>query len=157
MHEARDAHTATALADGRVLVTGGYTGDGRPPLASAELYDADRGTWTTTGSMAIGRGGHAAALLGESQVLVAGGWVGTSRFSDSTEVFDPMTGSFVAGPSLRDAVNGPAATNLADGSVLVTSSSRGRTDGEPGNHGPGSCRRKYPPLEYRPGARFACG
>jgi hypothetical protein len=37
--QARDAHTAVNLADGRVLVVGGFTEEGEPPLKSAELFD----------------------------------------------------------------------------------------------------------------------
>ena len=40
-------HTATALADGTVLVTGGQGSSGR--LASAELYDPVTGTWSPPG------------------------------------------------------------------------------------------------------------
>ncbi len=44
MTAARTYHTATLLANGRVLVTGGY-GD-LAPLASAELYDPTTGTFS---------------------------------------------------------------------------------------------------------------
>ena len=49
MKVARAAHTATLLADGRVLVAGGYTGgfpNGTYP-AAAELYDPATGNWIT--------------------------------------------------------------------------------------------------------------
>ncbi|CAF1482499.1 unnamed protein product, partial [Adineta steineri] len=46
---ARYSHTATVLANGSVLVTGGYTGS--TYLSSAELYNPSTGTWTSTGSM----------------------------------------------------------------------------------------------------------
>ncbi len=120
LREPRDAHTATALQDGRVLVTGGFTGEGVPPLASAELYDPDAGTWDRVGGMAVGRGGHAAALLGDGRVLVAGGWVSSGTYTATTEIFDPATGEFGPGPDLPQAVDGLAATSLPDGRVLVT-------------------------------------
>jgi hypothetical protein len=120
LRQARDAHSATGLADGRVLVAGGFPAEGRPPLASAEIYDPETGRWTSAGSLRTARGGHAAARLGDGRVLVAGGWTGHRTFTASTEIFDPATGRFTAGPRLPQAVLGLAATSLADGSVLLT-------------------------------------
>jgi hypothetical protein len=117
--DARDAHTAVPLADGRVLVVGGFGGEGQPPLATAEIFDPTSGVWSTTGSLALGRGGHAAALLGDGRVLVVGGWTGPSTYTDTTEIFDPATGRFTPGPRLQDAADGLAAASLPDGCVLV--------------------------------------
>src|SRR5215831_7747216 len=75
---ARYDHSATLLANGKVLVAGGATGDfGGGEVASAELYDPATGAWTFTGSMSFARSAHTATLLRNGQVLVAGG---TSNF-----------------------------------------------------------------------------
>ena len=72
MGAARYVHTATLLANGKVLVAGGenfITGY----LGSAELYDPATGIWTATGSMGTEREYHTATLLANGKVLVAGG------------------------------------------------------------------------------------
>ena len=70
LNAARDAHTATLLSDGRVLVAGGFDG---APLAGSELYDPASGTWALTGSLNIARSHHTATLLNDGRVLVVGG------------------------------------------------------------------------------------
>ena len=116
----RDGHTAVLLDDGRVLVTGGYIGENRPPLATTELYTPTEDAWQQGGSMTAARGGHAAARLGDGRVLVAGGWQGPGAYLATSEIFDPSTNRFVTGPDLPLPLDGLAATSLADGRVLLT-------------------------------------
>jgi hypothetical protein len=121
---ARDGHTATLLAGGDVLVTGGFAREGTPPLTSAEVFHRDTGTWQRVGELALGRGGHAAALLGDGRVVVAGGWVGSGTRTATTEIYDPATQRFTPGPDLPEPVDGLAATSLGDGSVVVLGGTR---------------------------------
>jgi len=59
-----------SLQNGKVLVTGGVNSGG--VLSSAELYDETTGTFSTTGSMFIGRWCPTVTLLKDGKVLVAG-------------------------------------------------------------------------------------
>ncbi|MFG5777349.1 kelch repeat-containing protein [Comamonas sp. J-3] len=70
MAGARDSHTATLLADGRVLVTGG---DNNGALATSELYDPASNSWSAGGNLKTARIAHTATLLSDGKVLVTGG------------------------------------------------------------------------------------
>jgi hypothetical protein len=64
----RRFHTATLLANGKVLVAGGagFNGEIR---STAELYDPSTGIWTATGDLTTPRAGHTATLLSNGMVL----------------------------------------------------------------------------------------
>ncbi len=72
----RGGHTATLLADGNVLLAGGSWGEVVPEIlffAGAEIYDPEKGTFGSTGSMHANRWDHTATLLNDGRVLIAGG------------------------------------------------------------------------------------
>jgi Galactose oxidase, central domain len=113
----RAAHTATRLADGRVLVAGGIRA-GESTLRSAELYDTDTGKFSPTGNMTSVRSGHTATLLRDGRVLVAGGFDDEAPLR-TAELYDPVAGTFRQTGSLSAPRGGATAMLLRDGRVLV--------------------------------------
>jgi RHS repeat-associated protein len=134
MGVARQDHTMTLLANGKVLVTGGRSSTtGTTGLASAELYDRTTGTWSPTASMATGRFLHRATQLNtgsntatSGKVLISGGINGTTSIG-TFQLYDPVAGSWSASPNMNASRHGHGATLLADGRVLVTGGLNGTT------------------------------
>ncbi len=118
MNFARYWHSGVLLANGKVLVAGGFDYLQRY-LASAELYDPATGQWTNTGSMNVPRNNFTAVLLRDGKVLVAGGYNSTSNYLSSAELYDPSTGTWTETGSLHAARNWHAAVLLTNGKVLV--------------------------------------
>ena len=69
MTKTRAGQSATLLANGTVLIAGGFVAYGRPifqmgnATKSAEIFDPTTGKFTKTKSMHTARGGHTATLL----------------------------------------------------------------------------------------------
>ena len=80
-------HSASLLADGRVLVAG--AGDGGYGASSeAEIYDPSTDSWTTAPNMSTEHGWHDATSLQDGRVLVVGGYPGAPGTAPA-EVYDP--------------------------------------------------------------------
>jgi len=110
-------HTATSLANGKVLLVGGCY-PGCSTTGSAELYDLATGTWSYTGNLNTDRAWHSATLLPNGKVLVAGGWDNNARPLNSAELYDPTTGTWSYTGDRNTAGGGPA-TLLPNSKVLV--------------------------------------
>jgi hypothetical protein len=126
MHTPRSYHTATLLADGRVLVVGGIQASDEVTgtvLASAELYDPVADAWTATAPMAVARAKHAATLLADHRVLVTGGqgsdYYAFSGYYRTAEIYDPATHSWSPAASMNYPRINATSTLLPDGRVLV--------------------------------------
>lgn len=117
----------TGLADGRVLFTGGLDPATGQPTVNAAVYDPIAGT-TTPLTMNAARAGHGASLMGNGKVLVTGGFA-TFNLADilafltgvqgSTEIFDPVAGTFTPGPTLLEPRAFHTSTTLSNGQVLI--------------------------------------
>ncbi len=130
MAEGRSTQAAMLLANGKVLVAGGWAAPGTSyGLASAELYDPVAGTWTTTGSMQIGRAGIPIGVtLMSGKVLVAGGgtccpYSVTGR--QTAELYDPTSGTWSSTGSMVISRWEAAGILLTNGQVLVAGGSTG--------------------------------
>jgi len=133
----RESHTATLLADGRVLVAGGSTMESQPAslpvtlasyrtaatsanvLSSAELYDPVTGSFSPTGSMSQFRDRFSATLLQDGRVLVVGGGGEGYASRTSAELYDPATGRFSGTGPMKSGRWLHTATLLQDGRVLI--------------------------------------
>ncbi len=119
----RQAHTATVLANGKVLIVGGFGSAGLAP--SAEIYDPSSGTFTRVDPPPSGSHYQATAtLLLDGTVLIAGG-----QESSTAEIYDPILNRFTSSVSLTRERKQSAATRLLDGRVLITG---GWNSGQPG-------------------------
>jgi Galactose oxidase, central domain len=117
MSAARAAHTATTLADGRVLVAGGFTERGS--ARGAELYDARTDRFTPLPPMVVTRHSHTATLLPNGSVLIAGGYAAGGVQVSATEIFDPRSNRFSASTALSQPRSDHVAVLLGNGMVLI--------------------------------------
>ncbi len=114
--------TVTLLADGRVLIAGGFANYEDMYVGPSEIFDPATGQFSSSGALAVPRLDHTATLLPDGNVLMAGGLVdaeGDNPPTDTTEIYDPVKGTFSLGPPMLYSLAGHTATLLSDGSVLI--------------------------------------
>lgn len=141
----RYGHTSTALADGRLLITGGFRQESlvHPHLLMGEkdsfinlmqgminlgpssaAFIFDPSTYQTTElpmGLTAGRAFHSATLLKDGRVLIAGGF-GERGSLRSAEIYDPSKNKieYINETYLREGRDLHQATLLQDGKVLIT-------------------------------------
>lgn len=125
-------HTATLLANGKVLIAGGDDGSGTP-LASTEIYDPTANTWSPGPSLLVPRLDASATLLPNGKILITGGLVlcppticpppapGTVNTmpTPTSELVDPVANMSTMTASLNQARLSHTATLAPNGVVLV--------------------------------------
>jgi hypothetical protein len=128
----RESANAIRLADGRVLLAGGYNGGGgactdTDPV-DTEIYDPATGQWSAAGNLPHGWLGAPMVLLPDHRVLmVDGNQSGTGPFAEAV-IFDPATGQWSqAAPPILPR-SGAAAALLPDGKVLVSQGGQGQSE-----------------------------
>ena len=125
----RESHTATLLSDGRVLIVGGHNGrrENMTVYSSTEIFSPETRRFTPSGELATARHKHDAIALADGRVLViAGADRSDNVHFATTEIYDPRSGTFAAGPSMINRRYKIATTSvlLPTGDVLVTSGAR---------------------------------
>lgn len=113
----RATFSATLLADGRVLVTGGYNATGT--LTENETYDPARDRWTVNPPMPHPHAAHISITMPDGRVLAAGGDTGLGLPGREADVFDPAKGQWKAAGPMADAREYFAAANLPNGRTIV--------------------------------------
>ena len=97
---------------------------GRGALVSGGAASAagSANTWMSVGSLATGRAFAVSGLLTSGKVIVAGGAsvmsTGTAGLA-STEIFDPTTSTWSAGPAMTTARVAAAAVTLPNGDLFI--------------------------------------
>ena len=110
---ARARHTATLIADGAVLVSGGESSSG--DLDAATIYDPATNAWLPAASMAGARSLHTSTLLPDGDVLVAGTSANAERYRVATNTWISV-GPMPYNPTTRS----HATAALPSGAALVT-------------------------------------
>ncbi len=115
----RSAYAATKLADGRILLIGGYvSGESTPchamacvipPTATAEIYDPRTRSFKPTGTMNHPRLRPQSVLLHDGRVFVMDGEQDPVR---TAEVYDPATGRFRDLGAMHQDTSGDAVFSL---------------------------------------------
>ena len=146
----RCGHTGVRLADGRVLIVGGWSAPGRL-ATTAELYDPVTGTFRQVTGETTGGDGMSATLLADGRVLIAGGRTTATidtvtdscalnydggKLGDETAsafIYDPATDRIEPTGALTVPRSGHVAVLLDDGHVLVAGGNGVRDDGTQGS------------------------
>jgi Galactose oxidase, central domain/Kelch motif len=118
---ARTLASASLLIDGTVLITGGKGADGSD-VASAEDYDPAANSFVLlSAQMITARNGHVALTLPHNgRVFISGGTSG-GTLASGTEVYDPVSGTFMGVDPAATPRRDFAASFLASpGSLLVS-------------------------------------
>ena len=127
VQSARFGHSATLMDDGRVLVSGGFTGVANNnkidpiPINTFQIYDPATDSWLLLFRDVIPSFGSGAIRLSEGKYLSMGITAFGSEPTGSAGILDTQNMSWTILPSPPSARGFPALALLQDGRVLVLS------------------------------------
>lgn len=119
MATASQAHTATLLTSGKVLVAGRSSPGSGTAVATTEIYDPASNSWSSGGNLATARFWATATLLPSGKVLLVAGIGPGSAMLNSAELYDPASNSWSSAGNLATLRINHTATLLPSGKVLV--------------------------------------
>jgi hypothetical protein len=132
----RQNHTATLLADGTILVTGGFREDGVRFLADCEIYDPVTMTSRSATPLPRERMDHQALLLNDGRVLVTGGRIGgwNGEYLTRADLYDPATSEWTTiDPMFESRIAGFSLAQFSDSTVLVAGGRKGPEESTAGS------------------------
>jgi N-acetylneuraminic acid mutarotase len=114
-------HTATLLADGRVLLVGGCIGSSLC-TDQVDIYDPQTNLWSTAQALPSDRASHSAQLLQDGRVLIVGGGrsIDNVPLGGEALVYNPQTNTWTSTGPMVTMRLAAQAVQLADGRVLIT-------------------------------------
>jgi len=117
MMSPRNAHTATLMPDGRVVIVGGLVNSAGDALASVEAYEPTSDSWSALPSIQMARYQHL-AISADDALLVVAGVTFAGPLSEAEQFSYSANGWSPAGDGVVDRYN-HAAARLPGGRVLV--------------------------------------
>lgn len=122
----REAHTATLLPNGNVVVTGGETNTA--VTVSTRVYNPATGLWKVSGNLTVARAAHQAVLLPAAKILAAGGCVGICQTGNTStaEIYNAVAGTWAKTAHMITARDYFGMVVLLNGKVLAVGGCTGQ-------------------------------
>ncbi len=122
MNASRGDLISNILADGKIIVSGGY--DGASGLLSSEILDPEIGNWSLTGNMSTQRIRHSSAEITGNQVLISGGYIsGAGTVLNSSEIYNSNTKNWTQAGNMNTPRYGHQLIRLQNGKILAVGGS----------------------------------